>query len=137
MPIELDGLSYNFDDKIITVLDPATELDLQDLVNTTRAVEAYELAINDNQILRADGKQPLGGGQLVGITVSLINGWRIAFESQGSPSIRQVVGGNLVAFVDEGTITQFPIAPATNVSGYIAQSSSATQNTAASNTGIG
>lgn len=130
MPYVLNNLSYNFDTKIITVLSPANELDLQDLVNTTREVEAVQIVMDDNQIMAAGGKEPLGGGNLVGITVSLLNGWRVAFQARPGPDtvVCTVSGGNLVAFVgpDSTTATQFPIAPTAYTAGFISQSSSAT-----------
>jgi hypothetical protein len=130
MPYVLNGLSYNFDTKIVTVLSPATTLDLQDFVNTTREVEAVQIAMDDQQIIAAGGKEPLGGGNLVGITVSLFNGWRVAFEARSGPNtiVCTISGGNLVAFVgrDSTTSTQFPVAPTAYTAGFIAQSSSAT-----------
>ena len=50
------------------------------------------------QIANATGKQALGGGVLVGITLELINDWRIAFSGWTGPTTQSVSvgGGNLV-----------------------------------------
>lgn len=129
MPVVVSGYSYDFDTRIVTA--PTLTVDLQELVNTTREAEAdLAFASHNPGIMKADGKQPLTDVVSVGITFSFINGWRVAFPAQGSPTIGQVIGGNLVAFLDDGTSsppqTQFPVAPTANVSGFVAQSSSAT-----------
>lgn len=78
------------------------------------------------QIVEGSGKQELGGGVLVGITIKLLN-WRLKFADRGAPPwiLCSVSGGNLVA-VDENGASMNPIAPAAYVTVIITNSSSAT-----------
>lgn len=60
-------------------------LDVQDLVNQIRLYEENLLNLDYGTIVNAYGKQPLGGGAYVGITMELINDWRLSFEARGGP----------------------------------------------------
>jgi hypothetical protein len=73
-----------------------------------------------NRMIQAAGKDDLGGGSFTVITVTLLDGWRLAFEAAVSPVQALVSGGNLVG-VDAAGDPQFPIAPTTNVSVTISQ----------------
>lgn len=118
------SLLYDFYNKIITVPAPDTTLDLQYLVNETRVAE-HNLApgMGYKKIIDAFGKQDLGGGVLVGITVVMLDGWRVAFEARSGPSTVSVTisGGNFV-----GEAGANPVAPTAFTQVTIAQSTSAT-----------
>lgn len=96
-------IDWNASPRIIWVESPSTELILQDLVDTVRELEAEEVNLAYDHILDAAGKDVLGGGVYVGITVTLNNA-QVAFEARGGPSFVQcnVSGGNLVAVDDIG-----------------------------------
>ena len=112
--------------RIITVLSPSTELSMQDLVDTARVLEEDINALDDNHLVNAAGKEDLGGGVKVGITVTLQNA-KIAFEARGGPSYVQcnISGGNLVA-IDEVGSTISPVEPTAYTQIVLANSSSAT-----------
>ncbi len=97
--------------KIINVTSGQTTVFIQDLIDGIRDyednVENMELA----RIANASGKQNLGGGALVGITLELINDWRIAFSGWNGPVAQavSVAGGNLVA---TNIFDNVPVSPA-------------------------
>ena len=76
------------------------------------------------RVADASGKEDLGGGVLVGITLKLLN-WKIKFEDRVSLTTCVVSGGNLVA-VDSNGNSMYPIEPSENTTVTIAQSSSST-----------
>lgn len=117
------SLLFDFYNKIITVPIADSSLDLQFLINEIRTAE-HNLApgIAYPQIADAFGKQDLGGGVRVGITVILLDGWRVAFEARLGPSTVSVTisGGNFV-----GEAGANPVAPTAYTQVNIAQSTSA------------
>src|SRR3989344_56406 len=114
-------------DRVILVENPVegTEVTCQELINAIRDYEDELSFMDYGHIANAYGKQPLGGGSFVGITLELINNWRIQFESPGAPPTITVYvrGGNLVA---TNTFRNNPIKPSDYVTVIIAQSSSPT-----------
>jgi hypothetical protein len=99
---------------------------MQDLVDTCRELEAQQWNLDDAHLLNAAGKENLGGGVKVGITVTMNNA-RVAFEARSGPSYEQcnISGGNLVAIDDVGADTN-PIEPTAFTQIVLANSSSAT-----------
>lgn len=78
------------------------------------------------QMLRAGGKDDLGTGEFTVVTLTLLDGWRLAFEAAPGPAqvLGTVTGGNFVARFTTTTpndTVQFPIAPTAFISGFIAQ----------------
>jgi hypothetical protein len=71
--------------RIAEVASPSTELTVQDLVDTLRKQEDRFLGMAFTKLLDASGKQPLGGGVSVGITVALQD-VKIAFEGRTTPA---------------------------------------------------
>ena len=112
--------------RIITVLAPSTEITMQDLVDTCRILESDSNTIDNLHLLDAAGKENLGGGVKVGITVTLNNA-KIAFEARSGPTYVQcnISGGNLVALDDLGA-TISAIEPTAFTQVVLANSSSAT-----------
>src|SRR3990172_11180021 len=110
--------------KVITVEKPQRELSIQDLHDEIRLFEEKNQNLEVAQIINASGKQDLGGGVKVGITLELINDWRLAFEErtdqevidEGFPAggvvLCTVSGGNLVA---TNSFNNNPIYPTENV----------------------
>lgn len=126
-------LSFDFYNSIITVPSPDVSLDLQYLVNEIRDTEdELNPSIGYGTIANAFGKQSLGGGSFVGITVQLLENWKLAFEARPGPTTVAVMvtGGNLVA--DSGN----PIYPTTFTQVTIAQSSSPTIATSTDSTNM-
>lgn len=120
------GFLFDEINNIITVEASQVEVTCQELIDTIRAYEDEWYGIDIPVIANATGKQALGGGVLVGITVQLLN-WRLQFEDRAGPDyiLCSVSGGNLVA-VDENGDGMNPIAPATYVTVVITNASSAT-----------
>lgn len=124
--------SFDKNNKIITVLSPEVTITIQDLHDDIRIYEEKNHNLEVSQIINASGKQDLGGGIKVGITLELINDWRLAFEARGGPStvLCTVTGGNLVA---TNQYANNPIYPTAYTQVTIAQSSSATISDASTN----
>lgn len=128
------ALQYDFVNQIITVPLPDTNLDLQYLVDQTRdAEDNSEPGMAYGQILEAFGKQDLGGGVLVGITVVLLENWRVKFADRppGDTVSVRISGGNLV-----GDAGHNPVAPSAYTQVTLANSSSATIATPSSDTNL-
>ena len=109
--------------RIITVLADVS-ITMQQLVNQVMDWEEMSWNLTHERIVKAGGKQDLGGGAKVGITATLLNA-KVRFEDQSSPTVCTIYGGNLVA-VDANGFSMSPIESATNVTVVLAQSSSPT-----------
>jgi hypothetical protein len=98
------------------------------LVDTLRGVigEPSWNGLDEPYILDASGKEDLGGGVAVGITVILRNA-RVQFEARLGPTYVQCIvsGGNLVATTLLGA-SMSPVEPSDFTQVVISQSSSAT-----------
>lgn len=112
--------------RIIEVAAPSVTVSIQDLVDTCRHLEAEIENIDNERLIDASGKDDLGEGLLVGITLSLNNA-KLKFEDRapGSWAICKVSGGNLVA-ADDGGVSMNPIEPSSYVTVTLMQSVSAT-----------
>lgn len=131
--------------KVITVEKPQRTLTIQDLHDEIRLFEEKNPNLEVARIMNASGKESLGGGVRVGITLELVNDWRLAFEfrtdqeviDEGFPAggvvLCTVSGGNLIA---TNIYDNNPIYPTENTQVIIAQSSSATIATPASDYGL-
>ena len=71
---------------------------MQDLYDTLRWNEAMAVAVDDASIVAGSGKENLGGGTKVGLTIKLLNA-KVAFEARPSEPwvLCTLNGGNLVA----------------------------------------
>ena len=112
--------------RIITVLAPDTAITMQELVDLLRDWEDELDDLEYDKLIDAYGKQELGGGILVGVTVQLLNA-KLAFEARGGPTFVQcnVTGGNLVALDEDGN-TMSVILPTAYTQVILTSSSSAT-----------
>ena len=122
-------------DRVIQVDAPQVEVTIQDLINQIRNYEDEVDFLPEPKIADAYGKQPLGGGSYVGITLVLVNDWRVAFEARSGPDTVTctVSGGNLVA---SNSYNNNPIKPTAYTQVVISQSSSPTIITPADNTNL-
>ena len=111
--------------RIIEVASPDTEVTIQQLINAIRNWEDELVNIETAKIADASGKEDLGGGLQVGITLKLLN-WRLKFEDRSGPDWVGcgVTGGNLVA-VDANNQPMNPIQPAAYVTVTVAKAVSA------------
>ena len=117
-------MAVTFDkvNRIIEVTSDAS-ITIQQLINAIRDWEDELTNFETSKIADASGKDDLGSGILVGITLKLLN-WKLKFEAKVSPTTCYVGGGNLVA-VDGDGVSMFAIAPSTNVTVQLTQSTSA------------
>lgn len=120
MVLSLDKLN-----RIITVPAPTTEINCQTLINEIRDWEDEIANMEVAKVADASGKDNLGGGLQVGITLRLLN-WKLKFEDRLGPDYVDCVvkGGNLVA-VDEYNQPMNPIEPAAYVTVTLTQAVSA------------
>lgn len=111
MVLLVDRLTGNDDGATITVpvVDGSTTT-VQAVYNAIRAFEAV-VANMDVRLLtnsKTSGKEPLGGGNVVAITLQLLNRATILFEARAGPAVIpcSVGGGNLTANLTwVGTVT--------------------------------
>ena len=118
-------LSFDKINRIITVPVPTTEITVQTLVNEIRDWEDELVNIDVAKIADASGKEDLGGGLSVGITLKLLN-WKLKFADRSGPDYIDcsVTGGNLVA-VNANNQPMNPIQPAAYVTVIIMKAVSA------------
>ena len=119
-------IDFTVSPRIITIADPSTTISIQDLHDTLRTIEARIFNIVFLKTVSSGGKEDLGGGVAVGITLTMQN-CKLAFAARGGPTTIQctVSGGNLVA-VDGNKAAIDAIEPTAFTQVIIAQSSSAT-----------
>ena len=92
--------------RIITVAKNGAEsqsISLQDLVDTLRSIEYQADTLAYAYLIDSFGKQALGGGVKVGITL-VLNNAKLAFEARPPSTFVQcnISGGNLVAIDENG-----------------------------------
>ena len=100
------AILFDKENKIITIEAPAVEITIQNLLNAIREYEDELSSMDIPVIASAAGKEDLGGGVSVGITLTLLDDWQLAFEARGGADYIQcrVSGGNLVAVNVNGAI---------------------------------
>ena len=117
--------SFSKVNRIIGVATPDTEVTIQQLINAIRDWEDELVNLEVAKVADATGKENLGGGLAVGITLKLLN-WKVKFADRSGPSYVDcgVSGGNLVA-VDASGDPMNPIAPAAYVTVTVSKAVSA------------
>jgi len=125
------AFAYDFAQKFIYVPQDTVDVDVQALLNDIRSIEASEAGILYPPIATASGKESLGSGIAVGMTLNLL-GWQLKFPdaAQGGYTVR-IYGGNLVGGVDGDTI-----AYSDGVQVLIVQSASSTIVTTSTGSGL-
>jgi hypothetical protein len=118
-------VDWSVSPRIITIPDTETAVTIQDLHDTIRDIEDEPNAMQYTHLVSSAGKESLGGGVFVGITMTLHNA-KLKFEDRAGPSTVQcnVSGGNLVAVDGVGGII-FPVEPSDFTHVVIRQSTSA------------
>ena len=116
-------LQFNKVDKTIIVPISDDTITIQEVYDQSQEWLAQPINFDVQAFISAGGKESLGGIFSVGITITLINDWRIKFEDRPGPTwVRTyVTGGNLVAINSFGND---PIAPSNFTSVEIRQSTS-------------
>jgi hypothetical protein len=114
---------FDFENQIINITSPQTDVDIQELINEIRTQEATEQGIAYGKIADASGKEDLGGS-----VVELL-GWQLKFW-EGS-YIAKISGGNLV-----GGISGDPVAYSAGVQTLLIQSAASTVVQVSSGSGL-
>jgi hypothetical protein len=113
------GLDVNFDDYLIYVPYPRTEVIGQDLIDDIRTAEVTTSGIAHAKIADASGKENLASGVQVGITIEIADPWQLKFWD-----------GNYVATIKDcnlvGGLSGIPVAYNAGTQVLLIQSSAAT-----------
>jgi hypothetical protein len=119
------GIIFDKPTKIITIESPTTEVDVSTLLDAIRVWESDLTSLDIKSLATAAGNEDLGGGVRVGLTLTLLDGWRVGFEARLGPEYIQcrVAGGNIVTF--DGSS---PIYPTAFTQVVVTASSSATSS---------
>jgi hypothetical protein len=112
------AISVDYDQHLILVTGQDT-LSCQELYDFVREIESDEHGITHDQICSGSGKEDLGGGVYVGMTINLFSPWQIKFDAGNY--IAKIAGGNLV-----GGIFGDPIAYSAGVQVLLIQSAAST-----------
>lgn len=91
-------VDFSSSPRIAEIADPSTTVTIQDLYDTLSVIQARLENASFPVVVKAGGKDDLGGGRRVGVTLTLQN-TRLAFQARPGPSYVQctVTDGNLVA----------------------------------------
>lgn len=112
------AISFDYTNQLVNISADQDTLDCQALIDAIRAEEASEDGICYTQIATASGKESLGSGIYVGITVNLL-GWQV--KPADGNYIFKIAGGNLV-----GGVGNDPVAYAPGVQVLLVQSAAST-----------
>jgi hypothetical protein len=98
MPFTYGDFTFNFSNQVISASSTATIVEVQNLINAVRYAEESSEGIQYPKIANAAGKDSLGSGISVGITLDLLPNWQLKFADRSGPSYVQcfVQEGNLV-----------------------------------------
>lgn len=92
----------DYADFSVHITSPQTAVVVQDLLNDIRTFEADVTGITHPVIIEASGKESLGGGVQVGITMKLNDPWQLEFYAG---SYRATIdGGNVVTDRADGNV---------------------------------
>lgn len=109
---------FDFTNKLIEVLNPQTDVDVQDLYDACREAEASLIGIQYDKIVNASGKESLGSGVSIGLTIELLD-WQLRFWDGNY--MAKITGGNLV-----GGVGGDPVAYTAGVQVLLIQSAAST-----------
>ena len=123
------AIEFDHSNHLINITSPQNTLSCQDLLDAIRTEEASATGIWYDQIATASGKEDLGSGVNVGMTVNLIEPWQVKFWAGNY--IAKVAGGNLV-----GGLSGDPIAYSAGVQVLLVQSAAATIVTQSTGSGL-
>lgn len=123
------AITFDHTNHLINITSPQNTLTCQDLLDAIRTEEASASGIWHPQIATASGKEDLGSGVMVGMTVNLVSPWQVKFWAGNY--IAKVAGGNLV-----GGLSGDPIAYSAGVQVLLVQSAAATIVTQSTGSGL-
>jgi hypothetical protein len=111
--------------KTVTVLSPETEVDVLDVYSQAQDWLQQVANLDVLAFVTIGGRDALGGGEFTGLTLTLLDDWRIEFEARGGPAYIPCIvsGGNTVAI---NSFDNNPIKPSAFTQVQIRQSQSPT-----------
>ena len=120
------SIAWDASPRMIRIQEPSTSVLIQDLHDTLVALEDSLDGMGFPNIVSSAGKETLGEGIQVGITLTLLNA-QIEFEARFGPTYVQCVitGGNIVALDDNGDLLN-PVFPTAFTQVVLEKSASAT-----------
>lgn len=119
---------FNFDTQIMELQVAYVTITLQEIYDSAHDASANLNHMDSKIIARASGQNDLGGGLKTGLTVELVNGWRLkAADRGGLPFVRvAITGGNFITAEANGPDPTDPLAPANYVTYSLSKAVSAT-----------
>lgn len=92
---------FTFSPRLTTVAEPSTAINLQDLNDSLRDIEADPYSMDDRKLIDAAGKTDIGGGKATGITGTLRDnqvsfGTRVSRRQTGTISSSSSNGDTLI-----------------------------------------
>jgi hypothetical protein len=117
------SLEFNRGTKIATVpITDGTSITVQSVYDQFKDYEDEPANMDLKRMISAGGKTFLSVGRFTVVTITLLDGWLLAFAERGGPATIQttVEDGNIVA-QDEAGDPVFPIAPTAFTAVTIAQ----------------
>ena len=108
-------ITFDKINRLIIIGIDDTEVTIQQLIDAIRDYEEQLPNIEIASIAVASGKDDLGGGLLIGITLKLLN-WKLKFQDRSPPDyiLCNISGGNLIA-VNAYNVSVNPIEPSAYV----------------------
>lgn len=121
-------LEFNFDTQIMELQVAYVVITLQEIYDSAHDASANLNHMDSKIIARASGQNDLGGGLKTGLTVELLNGWRLkAADRGGLPLVRVAIeGGNFITAEANGPDPTDPLAPANYVTYSLSKAVSST-----------
>lgn len=112
-------------DQVVRVPSPDTEVTIQEIYDQIQDWLDEPSQMDIQHFVIAGGKDSLGGSEFVGVTLTLLNDWRLEFEPRLGPSTIscKVTKGNFVAV---NSFSNNPIKPSLFTQVQIRQSQSPT-----------
>jgi len=123
----------DFTNQIMELQSAYTSIALQEVYDTAHDAMAEIQNMDNARIASASGQEDLGGGLATGLTVRMLNGWRVKAADRGGPGFVRVSidGGNLVTSAANGPDPNDPLAPADYVTYSLSKAASSTETTQA------
>lgn len=123
------AIEFDHPNHLINITSPQNTLSCQELIDAIRTEEANATGIMYPQIATASGKEDLGSGVSVGMTVNLVDPWQVKFWAGNY--IAKIAGGNLV-----GGLSGDPVAYSAGVQVLLVQSAASTIVTQSTGSGL-
>src|SRR3990167_2026519 len=134
MAIQAFGkFDFDFEVQIMELQSQYTAITLQEIYDTIHDAMADIRNLSQPKIAAASGQDSIGLGLATGLTVRLINGWRVKAADRIGPTVVKinVDGGNLITEDANGPDPNDPLAPAAYVSYSLSKAVSAVETTSA------